>query len=456
MGQSPDPSWKTFIKAEEKQIVTAMRTAIVLNLAECLELLDQAAEAAKARRASAESARPNEVASIEAVEHAIAFLRKCYEGMKHRVERNPGRASKCYEDAKAKLATLSRRNLPASIMELIEAQEAILPIQLALSEAVECLFRAHFEEARTKISLAEEEVIEALKDIAIDVEKPTHILLEMFDKPVQQFVRLPNLSQAKIVGTLGVCADFMLSSSVIKLQNCFFSGNYHREIRQFRKMKKVFDIFEAYTNWTSETLSDKVVLRLHQMMTICASFAEASTALVEAGYAAENEEFDTARRFAQMATEYLERTSSAVFDARIKHQRIFREAVINIRMFAIPPMIDRWEKQELHSIETSDRLAQIKSLNAQLEQERNLKFELLKELLREVERTGTVDPGKIERTRERIEKVQTTEEKNLVQKFKEAKSAVEEVGAIVASVSDTVPRIGKIFSTIAKTFGIGV
>lgn len=154
MAQS-ESEGNAFIDTERSLILEAMRAANKLDFKECFEFLDQAQRLAVERRKSTGKARPDEAAAMHATEQALGFFRTCYEAMKYRVERNPGKALNTYEFARTKGAKLAKDRLASPILRLVEAQQTILPVQSQLSEAVECLFKADFHAARRNIQSAE-------------------------------------------------------------------------------------------------------------------------------------------------------------------------------------------------------------------------------------------------------------------------------------------------------------
>lgn len=467
-----------------RSILDAMKAANRLKFPECFAFLNHA-RARVAGLREAERTLPSSPPPTDAIERAVDFFHTSYEAMRHRVERNPGKALKTYEQARTMSAALvNDQSLAAPIRRLIEAEHMIIPVQSQLCSAVECLFVGDFDRARQQIQLAESKLAVALDEIGIDINRVdvkslqdlwTHVLLQAM---------LPRLSQEKIVGALGVCADFVVSSSIIKLQYCLLTQKYQEEIGQFQWIKNVFGIFQLYTTWTSIMLSDESIKYLSLMMTICSSFAAASGALVEAGFAAQQGNFAAAYDGAALAKRHLNETSKTIERSEIRHAHIFQEAIVNVQLFAIPQMESRWQHDERHRREIANLQAQLDKSNSERMEtlkimsagfgvtfnntnelrnavrtnvEVNMTYDRaldeLESILDEIRKIAPAgDSTKIENTMREIGDAKQT--RGLAQKLEKLKSIFSNMSSIVDSFANSVPKIATAFSTLAKLFGL--
>jgi hypothetical protein len=438
-------------------IVSAIQAANKFDFESCRKFLVQARQSVRERRRAPHGGGADATASRE-LEQTIEYFRACYEAMEHRVARNPGKALKLYEAAQAKGKLLiDSTRLEEPILRLLRAQDAALPVQLGLCAATESLFVGNDLAARQAIAGAEGMLIVALENIGIDIKRldtdSASIAADLSAHPPEM-----------VLGLLGVSADFIVTTSIIKLQHCLRTQRYDEEIEQFHWIRGVFDIFAKYDAIGPMFRSDIELLR--KLMHLCAAFAEASAALVEGGHKAENGDLVGARECANMARKKLDEASKSVVKVNIHNAVVFQHAILNLKMIQVPNMEIQWENRKA----ALDGINELQRENAALKHEYrellqyllqkgvftselNAQIENLESILRQV--CNIVAPNerqKIEHATERVKGARA--DKNVEQKLKTVKDVISDIGGIVEGIGKTVPQAAAAFAFIVKLFGM--
>jgi hypothetical protein len=456
------------MRRERDLIVSAIQAANRFDFAACQELLNQA------RALAREVQGADGALKGDALESAVDYFSICYNAMNHRIWRNTAQALALYREALSLGDRLvASPDLGNNILSLVQAQNTILPIQIRLSAATECLFVGDLGAARNEIALGEATLKAALEEIGFDLERvhavAARVAVDLRDHPTET-----------VVGLLGVSFDFIVTSSIIKLQYCMSRQSYSEEIQQFNWIKGVFDVFAKYAAMGS---FDANVDLLRKLMHLCAAFAEALAVLVDAGSRAEQGDFAGADDCADIARAKLHEASKGVIKARIQNAAIFQQAILNMQMTQIPNMKIQWKNRRKHLEELKLVKRELEELKAERREiiqnlsragitvsnrneltsaietniDINLKvydqaLEEISNLLRKTSEAGAADPAKIKETAAKVEDARQTQ--NLEQKIKKVRSIASELAGIAESAAKIAPPLAAGVAALSKMLGM--
>jgi hypothetical protein len=457
-------------------IIAAIQAAHRMDFRKCVEHLAQARQSAAGRRGRMAPDDRDGTAAATASEQAVDFFHNCYTAMGQRAGRNPGEACKLYQSLQQQGNALAAvPHLRPAIRRLVQAQSIVTPVQVGLCAGWEHLFRGNIDGARLEVRRAEDLLVAALTNIGVDVDRLAHDVEKIAPE-------LANFPIETVICLMGISYDFMVTSSIVKLQFCLLTQKYGDEIEQALWIKSVTEVFSRYS--PAPSTFEPNVVHMRKLMRVCTAFAEASAALIEAGHAAERGSFETATAQAKKARKFLDDTSRSVVLAELSTGAIFQEAILNLKMFLVPQMEAQWHAREVYQREIDQLRAKVESL--QREQSNVLEklstkmgvtvnstselnaaistnvetslttydraLDQLEDILRDVRAAGGHHNGKLEHTATKIGAARGM--RNVDQKVKTVKSIVDDMKTIIVDVGKIAPHAMAAFTAIAKLFGM--
>jgi hypothetical protein len=407
---------------------------------------------------------------FESLRQLVEFLATIFQAQSFRLERNPGKARETYVLAEQKAAQLFRSgSIDPVLLPAVQNFARPIPVLLSLCSATENVMRGNIDAARIDVEKAETALFGLFKKAGINVDRPdpAGVASDLDAQPAED-----------ILAPIGIGCDFFVTSSLIKLQYSMQTQKYGEELEPSRRINALFDVFSAHI--AKVVVSLPTLQRFQTIVQSTAALARGCWMIVEGGAAAEEGNFAAAYGRARDARTYLNEASKRMFETETSASAMAQEILLNLRMFMVPQLEDRWRVAEANKrdiVKLEDEIEQMKGerielikglssrigvtvnstneLNALIQNSVSTQvstydcaFDQLGEILEKARKAGgTADPG----IAEKIKSGRSSEK--LPAKIATMKSVVTDMAKIVDSVAKTAPTILAAFGVIAKLFG---
>jgi hypothetical protein len=416
----------------------------------------------------------HEKAAIKIVEEIIEICAEVFQSMAFRVERNPGRARQGFESVLRRAQSLVQTcEVDEPLLLLVRGWTRVIPLQIPLCSATENLMRGNVDSARFEVQRAEQSLFLAFQEIDVDFDR---LSLHEIKTALEQH-------PLEALELVGAATDFLLTSSMIKLQYCIQTEKYSDEIEMFRRAKSMFDVLTEFVGSIDDVAPQ---LRLMQtMLKCCSALSAACGALCEGGHLVGQKDFLGAYERSKAARTSLDTASRNVFATGVREAEKFQEIILNLRMYQVPQVESRWRLVESHVNDIAryqleidelrrDRTELLKGLSSRIGVTVNSTNELnsaiennihnqlqfydraldqLQDVIQELRKPGTgVSEARVNEIEREVKKAK--EVTSVEQKLKAVKGVVEQIQGIVAGAAKIAPPVITALGFLAKLVGM--